>query len=193
MLQLSLEKKPSQHFSKKLARITHIQNIQADLRACDVDHLNQKIGYLNQTYIIHLVALWQVFNEDLAHWGFNILHRRSALGSLTLESLYSAKRRFKTPNTQKIDLLFKTALNIERISESWEWDGVTRDYASALLASVLKARHEIAHLGGTASELDYDKNYAAMVTIYRMACEMEMWLESQLAARSVQPSAAPLP
>src|SRR5689334_18808330 len=65
----NLKKTPAMVFGRHLARIRLIGDIQGDLGS--VQHAEQKIHFLNQSYILHLVAEWQIFCEELVWYGFN--------------------------------------------------------------------------------------------------------------------------
>jgi hypothetical protein len=182
-LKLNLEKSPSDLLSRSLARIRVIQQIQDDLRKSEVYHLDSKIQYLNQTYILHLAAVWQVFNNDLLDYGFRLLERKGGSGvfrDLAHTRVVAAKKGFNTPNQEKINELFKSGLNVKKISRYWTWNGVSQSEAAAVLERVLEARHQIAHTGKISKKLEYAQNYTDMEYILQMAREMESGLETEM-------------
>lgn len=164
------EKTPALVFGKRLANIRLIQDMQRDLGG--TRHAGQKIRFLQQSYILHLVAALQVFCEELVSYGFRALEAREGTG--TLHALAKAKvenavARFNTPSRKNIDQLFKEALGIPNISERWTWDSVTAKQAGEMLDCVVKLRHEIAHSGTAKATLTYEKNFDYLKALFRIA------------------------
>ena len=176
-----LKKTPADVFGKHLARIRFIQEIQRDLNGAR--HAEQKFQFLNQSYILHLVAEWQVFCEELVLHGFRALEVRESTGvlhELAKARMENALARFNTPNQKNIDQLFKETLNIPKISQCWSWYTVTPQAAAETLNIILKARHEIAHSGTTEEKLSYEKNYEYMETLVGIAQFTEDAMNKQL-------------
>ena len=142
----------------------------------DVDKVTVKISYLNQSYIFHLIAFWQVFIEDLLDYSLHLLRKKNfdEVMCKLLENSFKAKlRRFNTPSCANIDQLFKDTLGIEKISNSWNvLDGI-QQLPKDLLKELLIARHQIAHTGKTNSLLEFNKNFEQMTALFKMAELME--------------------
>jgi hypothetical protein len=176
-VELNVDRKtPLQVFSRKLVRVKYIQHIQNDLKTLDANKLDQKILYLNQTYILHLVAYWQDFVETLAQRGFEELiedTEENVLNSVLKINLDNRLKRFNTPNRENIDLLFNEILGIKKITNIWNWGGMNRNVATKKLKDILNCRHQISHTGMTTSKLNYDFNFKAMEFIFNLAAALE--------------------
>ncbi len=168
-----IKKSPLMKFSRTLVRLKYIQFIQDGLDETSVRKYHLKILYLYQTYILHLVANWQSYIED------TLLDVKEALFEAREPGPYresinrsfdSALRGFNTPNTQKIDDLFRHTIGLEKISDSWCWEGTSRDKTTRELKDVLDIRHKIAHEGRSGTELGREKNFDYMRNIYSIAC-----------------------
>lgn len=183
-----LERTPAQRFSKRMVSIRFIQHMQDDLKAMEElseapSEMPRKIAYLNQAYILHLVAHWQVFIEELVRYGFELVRRKapdSPLVTAVERRLAQDVDKFHTPKKESIDEIFRNNLGIDRITKSWSDGMIPNNRASETLDRVLKARHEIAHRGETDSMLAYDSNYADMETLVEMATVAERRLEDLL-------------
>ena len=183
-----LEHTPAQLFSKRMVSIKFIQHIQDDLKALEElskapSRMSQKVAYLNQAYILHLVAHWQVFIEELVQYGFEMVRRKapdSPLVTAVERRLASDVDKFNTPKKELIDKIFRNNLGIDRITKSWSDEMIPNNRAFQTLDRVLKARHEIAHRGETESVLAYGSNYADMETLVEMANVAERRLEHLL-------------
>jgi hypothetical protein len=161
---LDLRKSPLGSFSRSLVGLKYIQFTQHDLDKSAANKIHLKKIYLNQSYILHLVAYWQVYIESSLQDAKNELFELHAPGpyqEVVNTSLKKALKAFNTPKTQNIDQIFKEALGIEKISDSWCWDGVSR---------VLNWRHEIAHKGTVDIDLDIENNFNYMRYVYAIAC-----------------------
>jgi len=182
-LRLNLTKTPVQLFSKQLVHIKYIQYIQIDLIKCKANTLEQKIEYLNHTYIIHLVASWQTFIEQLVKFGFEKICTNNLnfqLKEIARARVNDALTRFRNPNSEMIDKLFYEALNIKKISNNWHWKDMTRDKAIQIVNKLLNIRHQIAHTGKTSSHLSLESNFDIMKNIFHIACITEETLLQQL-------------
>lgn len=183
-----LERTPAQRFSKRMVSIKFIQHIQDDLKALEElskapSRMSQKVAYLNQAYILHLVAHWQVFIEELVQYGFEMVRKKapdSPLVTAVERRLADDVDKFNTPKKEFIDAIFRNNLGIERITKSWSDEMIPNNRAFQTLDRVLKARHEIAHRGETESLLAYASNYADMETLVEMASVAERRLEHML-------------
>jgi hypothetical protein len=169
---LDLTKPPSKIFSEQLERISVIQTIQRDLQSISLSELEQKLSFLNQTYILHLVSLWQVFFEELVKYGFELIGKNREPGpyaDLAAAAIEGPIHYFRTPTTDKIDGLIEETLHFPKISQCWHCEGLTRDHACSTVAEVMSIRHDIAHVGKTEKPLSYETNYAKMKVLYRIA------------------------
>jgi hypothetical protein len=97
--------------------------------------------------------------NDLAVWELAGDGWRPLLVS-RLERLQEQRnRKLNTPKTQQINDLFREALGIEEISESWHWGGMTAPRAAKKLDEFITVRHEVAHRGSaTYTVWKYDVN-----------------------------------
>ncbi|QHG67113.1 HEPN domain-containing protein [Pseudomonas putida] len=169
---LDLEYKPFHTFNKNLKKIRFIQHIQKDLANCDATKLHLKIHFLNQSYIIQLVAFWQVFIEDLAKYGFRKIEKSEGsqiLKTIAKNKLNESLNRFNTPNTKNVDTLFKETLGINKVSEHWQSPELTRDEATNTLSKILDARHSIAHEGQAITPMCFEENFKNMEIIRKIA------------------------
>lgn len=171
-VRLNIEKTPAQVFSRQLVWIKQIQHIQLDLDRAGAPHFDRKITFLNQSYIFHLVAFWQVFIEDLVEFGFGMLERSTPPGvfrDIARAHLDARLRRFNTPNRDNIDTLFKECLGIPRISRPWDTVAVGEHGVAQFLNDLLRARHQIAHEGYAEAELSFSRNFEQMEKLFRLA------------------------
>lgn len=169
---VSLEKKPSKIFSENLVRIKFIQHIQTDLENFNSNELDQKIHFLNQSYIFQLIAFWQVFIEDLVNFGFNrmkAVDNKSIFLRVAEQKLNESLKKFNTPKKENIDKLFDEVLGISKISSYWNSGELTQSKAENTLKELLEIRHQIAHKGKTTKPLSYKMNFERMKTLMEMA------------------------
>ena len=180
---LTLTKTPSQIFSKRLVQIKYIQHIQNDLIDKEVAKLNLKLTFLSQSYVIHLVAFWQTFIEDLVKFSYAELAKKTdetTFSKLAKARIDDALKRFNTPNPENIDKLFKETLNIEKITTCWSWEGTSRNQAIVIVNELLKMRHRIAHAGYAETLPTYDENFEIMNQIFQIANLTERYVFTQL-------------
>lgn len=176
-MHLDLEKTPSQIFSKKLVSIKYIQHIQNDLRDSEAKRIEIKAGYLNQSYVFHLVAFWQVFIEELLDYGFRRLEKSSPsspFAAIARSRMNASLGRFNTPKRENINRLFNEALGIEKVTRDWS------DEEATTLTDVLDSRHSIAHTGFSKTPLSYESNFARMKIIFGLSEKTERRLISLL-------------
>lgn len=182
---LILEKTPLQLFSKSLVRLKFLQLIQKDLEKIETSKKSYKVNFLNQSYIFHLVAMWQVFIEEQVQYGIKEMSGLSPLGLfepiLKSKVKHDLRRYFNTPNRHNIDKIFEQFLGINKISQAWTWEGMTRNDALKLLEKILEIRHDIAHQSRTQNNLSFDKNYEYMGHLYNLAYLISYETEKHLA------------
>ena len=167
-----VEKSPLQLYSKKLVKLKSIQQIQRDLKSSEVNKLNYKIHYLNQTYIFHLIAYWQEFINELINHAFYKLTEEqniSILNNALLNNKNFKIKNFNTPNAKNIDTLFNDVLGIEKITDCWNHQDLKKEDAKGKLTLILQARHQIAHTGRTKQSLSYASNFEDMKYLYMLA------------------------
>ncbi len=163
------EKTPLMQFSKNLVSVKYIQFIQNDLRKADVNKEGYKIWYLNQTYHLHLVSLWQVFIQNQVRWSFNKLLDidKSSYGyELLNKNIDKDISSFSTPN---IDNLFNKTTGIEKVTSLWKDCGDNKHEVFNRLKAILSIRHDIAHEGRAKEKLDYEMNFSNMKFLYNLA------------------------
>ncbi len=169
------------------------QHIQLDLAKCNAAKLEIKIQFLNQSYILQLIAFWQVFIEKLAEFGFcqiEISDGDSHFRNIARSKLDESLKKFNTPNKDNIDKLFKETLGIPNISQFWKSDTLTHEMATSTLATLLTSRHQIAHTGRTSAPLSYETNFEKMEVLMQIAELTENALCNQLTIRSSRPPSA---
>jgi hypothetical protein len=188
-MSFNLDRTPQQLFSKQMANLKLIQLIQDDVNRIAqsaepcVRRLDDKIQYLNQAYVVHLIAAWQVFIEDSLRFGFKLFSEPNAVRpshQVTEDIVNEAIERFNTPSRRQIDRLFKKVLGIDGISECWKCESFTAEAAIAALDRILTARHEIAHTANTATPLSFQENFKDMEILVRMAALTEEALRRRI-------------
>jgi hypothetical protein len=80
-----------------------------------------------------------------------------------LEGLQERRNlRLSNPTTRQVNDLFRNALGIEEISQSWRWSSMSAQRAAGKLDEYIIVRHEVAHRGSSA-----DRIWKADVKEYR--------------------------
>lgn len=171
-MELNLKKSPLQLFSKQLVHLKYVQHIQDDLDKNNVSKFETKINYLNQSYIFHLTAYWQVFIESLVKDKFENIKSNSCknpFDNVLNVHIENKLKKFNTPNANNIDTLLKDTLGINNVTDCWNTDKFNRAQAIESLKKILNSRHEIAHTGRTSKELNYKSNFEDMSFIFELA------------------------
>ncbi|WP_089936986.1 HEPN domain-containing protein [Candidatus Entotheonella palauensis] len=179
-----MEKTPLQKFSKSLVWLKFLPWIQRDLKNLETNKKAFKIMYLNQSYILHVVALWQVFIEDEVKYVHKKVIENQSPGpfNVILQSqLERSIKRFMTPKKDDIDKLFSEVIGFDKISEKWEWDNMPRHQALRILDLIIQIRHQIAHKGRAKIELSFEKNFDYMKHIFNLAYITEYEIKKFLA------------
>jgi hypothetical protein len=171
-----IAKTPAQKFSRRLVSIKYTQLIIDDLEELNklkVDRkINLKKSYLLDAYIMNLVANWQVFIEDLLEYGLNEIAETVSsekLKTILLITLKEKIKRFNTPNTENIDLIFNSVLAIPKITLKLE-NSVGK---KVIINEVLAIRHSIAHKGSPGKPLTVTGNFDYMNTLFGVAEELQ--------------------
>ncbi len=175
---LNLTRTPIQLFSKRLTHIKYSQLIINDLLDNkDVGNFHEKKRYLLESYIINLVASWQVFIEELLKFGLDKIIEKTNLSPVAikiLESNYDINiKRFNTPNTSNIDQTFKTVLGIEKITNDINISGMQLDALKSKVNQLLEIRHKIAHTGNSGQELEIETNFDFMKHLMTVGEQLE--------------------
>jgi len=171
-IRLSLYKPPSAVFSRSLVRLKCVQDIQRDLEDLETPKKSLKLSFLNQTYVVHLIAFWQAFNENLLRDAYQSLHASQPdlrIQALLKHSHDRAVARFNSPNRQNIDQLFFEGIGLKKVTSAWSEPDLSSDVATNTLTDLLSVRHEIAHTGKTERPLSYSTNFARMEILVRMS------------------------
>jgi hypothetical protein len=150
------KKTPTQLFSRQLWRIAHIPSIVSGLEQANVHHRDWKLTFLNQTYLLHLIASWQAFVEELVEFGFWIIESGDA-DKVQLR-LAKAVYYFNTPNRKQIDKLFRKAFQIPYISDNWGYENFTPEDVGDMLDNIIMIRHDIARKARTSVTLCKEVN-----------------------------------
>ena len=174
---LNLEKTPSKILSKKLVHLKYAQLILNDLQwNPDIRNINEKTKYILQSYIIHLVAVWQCFIEDLLRYGLARISQNNTNPQLTqiLKNHADKKiKRFNTPNTTNIDIIFKEVLNIDKVTDFIDFDWKTAKDIKKQIDDILEIRHKIAHTADSKKSLNIKDNFGLMEILFKSAESLE--------------------
>lgn len=175
---LDLKRTPIQLFSKRLTHIKHSQLIIRDLENIEgISKWEEKRNYLLQSYIMNLVASWQVFIEDLLEYGLGLVLEKNNLNSTAIEILKSNfelnKKRFNTPNTKNIEQIFKSVLAIEKITDVLSISGMELKEVKEKVNRLLDIRHKIAHTGFPGEALDLESNFDFMEHLMSVGEQIE--------------------
>lgn len=184
-MRLNLTKTPSQLFSKRLTHIKHSQLIIKDLeRLENVKKWNSKKDYLLQSYIINLVASWQVFIEELLEFGLNKILENNNSNSVVTKVFQSNfelnKKRFNTPNINNIDQIFKAVLTIDKITNNLTIPNMELKEIKDKVNSILIIRHKIAHTGKSGELLDLETNFDFMNHLMEVGKQLELKIIKEL-------------
>lgn len=180
---LNIKKSPLQLFSKQLVHLKYVQHIQDDLNKNDVNKLYTKINYLNQSYIFHLIAYWQVFIESLVKDKFENIKLNSCTNpfdNVLNRHIENKLKIFNTPNSNNIDSLLKDTLGINNVTDCWNTDKFNKVQAIKHLNEILDSRHKIAHTWKTSKELNYESNYEDMNFIFELATLLQKSVDEYL-------------
>jgi hypothetical protein len=175
---IELKRFPSQILSLKLTNIKFSQTIIQDLEKLnDINKIHVKKKYLLQSYILNLVAVWQVFIEDLLEFGVNEIIKKQT-DSNTIEilktNLNENLKRFNTPNTNNIDKIFKTVLAIEKITNTLELKEMSLEKTKFKINYILKIRHQIAHTSKSTENLTLNENFEFMNHLFEVSKQLEL-------------------
>lgn len=183
--ELDLRKTPIMLFSKRLTHIKHSQLIIKDIENIDgIKKLREKGNYLLNSYIMNLVASWQVFIEELLEFGLNLVIEKNSLNPAAIEILKSNfevnKKRFNTPNIKNIDQIFKNVLAIKKITDNISIQGMGLNEVKDKVNKLLEIRHKIAHTGFTDEELDLESNFDFMKHLFSVGEQIESKVKQEL-------------
>jgi hypothetical protein len=179
------ERNPFLRFSKSLTWLSNLQLIQKDIENLDIKKKQTKIWYLNQSYLLHLVALWEIFIEEQVFYAFKEMTKISPPG--VFETLLETKMNevvqyFHNPNVENINRIFKDVIGISNISSEWKWEKMSSNDSIALLKVILNTRHEIAHESQTKNDkLSFTKNFEYMYHLYNLAYLIDFSVSKHLA------------
>jgi hypothetical protein len=169
-------------------RIKYIQHIQLDLdKLTEVDDKQNKKYYLNQAYIIQLVANWQVFIEELVKYGVSQLleevNKSSGIqnfNNVLTENSEQKIKKFNTPNSRNINEIIQNTIGIKSISDKFQWDKMSKDKAIQKLNEIIDIRHGIAHTGKNIEELFLEKNFNYMEHLYNLAYILQYTVDCEI-------------
>lgn len=166
-----------------MVRLKYIQHIQNDIDKEKTRRLSNKIDYLNQAYIFHLVAYWQVFIESLVNRKLDDITSESqqhALDDVLKSHIENQLKRFNTPNTENIDQLFEATLGLKKITSCWNTDEFSKKEANDRLKRILNSRHQIAHTGSASKNLTYESNFEDMNFVYGLATLLQAAVDEHI-------------
>lgn len=170
---LNLAKKPTLLFSKRLANIKYSQLIIKDLEGMKaISKLWLKENYILASYIINLVATWQVFIQELGEYGTKELLKRNKnnqIAAIIQTNLEQNIKKFNTPKPENIDSFLMSTLGIQKITSKLK-DSKKK---KSILNEILQIRNEIAHEGFTAKQLTLLKNFNYMEILLHIGEELE--------------------
>jgi hypothetical protein len=89
----------------------------------------------------HELAIWKLADKT---WRQYLLDR---FGEMTAER----NKKLNTPKTQQIETLFREAVGIENVSNTWKWRNMTPERATRKLDRMVTLRGAIAHRGSNSA------------------------------------------
>jgi hypothetical protein len=155
----------------------------------NIRNIHRKTDLLYRSYLVFLVAAWEVFVEDLARAAHNSLlelepdieKRKAAISELekNLEDFHS-------PNVKKINLLFKKFIGIDNIIMSVAWQGMKPHEVVGKLSDLIRIRGNIAHTVYSSKALQYDAStyFDDMRFLYNVACVLNNKVSAYLQKRT---------
>jgi hypothetical protein len=172
MPEIKFTRTPAQLLSKRLTHIKFSQLIIEDLNKIK----NQKRKFLKEeyllnSYIINLVAFWQVFIEELVRYAVSNMTGNVELSKLSLiieRNCDERIKKFNTPNSENIDNLFKSVIGLENITNFLDQKADRRK-----IDEILQIRHSIAHSGKSPVKLNIASNFTRMETLMKAATKLE--------------------
>jgi hypothetical protein len=146
-----------------------------------------KRDLLYRSYLVLLLAAWEVFIEDLArtaHSALMELEPDSAQRTLNEDKLKTYLKNFHSPKAENINHLFKNYLGIDNIMMSVAWSGIKPHQVIAQLKEIIEIRGRIAHTVYSAKEetssdaeenpeilvYDAERYFTYMKYLYNVAC-----------------------
>jgi hypothetical protein len=111
--------------------------------AANPEEPNDKIRFLNQSFILHLVARWQVFIEDQIRYSFDEMINRdydSSVKTILRLNVENLIKMFKTPNRKNIDDIFFNVIGLKKLSSAWSYDNTLRETAVNMLEEIVQTR-----------------------------------------------------
>jgi len=177
---LDMTKTPSQLFSSRLERIAFTQQIIKDLDNLDnIKKKQLKTDFLLDSYILNLVANWQVFIEELLEYGLHEILKKTSddnIKKVLSNNYYDSVKRFNSPNTENIDLIFMKVLGIIKITNCLE----SQLENKLKINNTLKIRHQIAHKGCSTEVLNYEANFEIMQFFFDCAKKLEQVVKDKI-------------
>jgi len=170
---MKLKRAPLHVFDKRLKSISAVQRIAEDIDRLEVSSADLKKHYLHQSYIIYLVASWQIFIEYLASDCFDeIMSFRDTwpFRDKLKSDFDKARKRFNTPNTGNIDALIEAATGKKKIIDKCKWPNFSNEKVKNRLSQILSIRHEVAHKTKSVKRLSTDINWNHAKFLYNCAC-----------------------
>ncbi|MFT9159452.1 MAG: hypothetical protein ABF491_03730, partial [Acetobacter sp.] len=138
-------KKPTYNLGRAIRWSGVISEIENELdKRKNIRSYKKKLLLLNGFYLVNLVALWQVFIEDLVEYGCDLIERNidsnpeKLLHKISLDRSKAALKRFNTPDRGRIDQIFLDCFGVENITECWKNEYGTFVTEYDVLVSVLK-------------------------------------------------------
>ncbi len=170
---MKISKAPLHIFSKRLKSISSVQRIAEDIDRLEVFSADLKKYYLHQSYIIYLVATWQIFIEYLASDCFDeIMSFRDTypFRDKLKSDFDKAKKQFNTPNTKNINALIEVATGKKKIIDKCKWPNFSNEKVKYRLSQILSIRHKVAHTTRSPEILSTDINWNHAKFLYNCAC-----------------------
>lgn len=124
-----------------------------DLAAEAVEHLVEHVQAPDGLPVAlrrQVAAELKTDSHDLAAWKLAGDGWQAHLKGRLADYAVATARNLNTPMTDRVDGLFRRAVGLPRVSDSWEWHRMTAATARTKLDAIVKLRGDVAHGSGVA-------------------------------------------
>jgi hypothetical protein len=170
-----LKKMPIDRFSKELANIAWLFTIANDLDKYNIPRAEMKKRILSKSYIVYLMAAWQVYIQDTARESFAVFRPTKPEREIEEEI-----RKFSSPNSKNINRIIESSTGLGTISNSWEWVGMNCQLAKDTLDKMWEIRCQVAHEGYSKEYLSEEINLDYMQFLFNLGCVINNTIASAI-------------